>query len=484
MYTNRALKLLFLLGSEEQKEFLHFLKRQNKSKIGKTTKIILKLNQKENILCKELIFEEIFKKPYEEKFDYLLRNEFRLLAKEIEDFYGSSDIFPLANGIKAMNFLYLILRSQDAHFIEKEFKSKSADLGIGILTEWFKKMEQQYMIHTMNHSEKQLHNINKTIDNQYDLILKNAAIKLGDLNVKKAIVQRQMEVLGVEQFQEIPNSFQIHVNAKSENKTVQYLHYKKQSYTLFGQPALKNIKMCEKLLPELEEGIVDLYAEFIWVYSNLGYHYYLINDLKRSAINFKKAIDNKDFFKYPLRANIIYNYISACLKYPNYAHAAQSFEQYEQFITSNPALEVKFTFLKIILYLHLNKEKESKQLFKQLKVGDKNHDLFYYKSLQLLISIYFDEYERAQMNYRSFRLLKFSSVKLNTAHKDLVFLTRHYLKLYDKWKSLHELDVKSSEAIAAHFRHEKANDNYLHYNDSLLFGIIKAKAEEIQLKFS
>lgn len=483
MFTNRAIKLLKLLQPHEQEEFLAYLKKQNKAKCHLTAKSILKFIRKgEAKTTKEGIFFEIYKYEYTVEQDYLLRNDFRLLSREIEDFLGSSEIFPLVTEIKALNYLHILLRSNDMSFLEKEFSAKESQFENPNLKEWFGKMHQQFYFQNLGFKEKNVEYFDQILEKQLKNVLENTAIKLAEINVRRSFSNRLKSLMGLEFSTDIPYNYQIELLSDEQNASIKYLSLKSLTYNKTGDEAIELLKQCNELLLISNSKYFNVQEEEIWVLSNLGFHYFWKSDFTNSEKYFKQSLSHAYIDQYKLKGNILYNYISACLKNHNYEQATQIFKKYKEDIDSSTRLEDKFKFHRILILLYNKDFKEAKQILFTSQAPDGSSEYYYFRTLSVLIFILNDEFERANMELRNYRQTRYNSPEISKLHKSMCNVFKHYLRLYERLDTLHIWEEKSAELIESTLSQQSPRTDIINYYDSILIDFLRTKISELKLK--
>lgn len=483
MFTNRAIKLLNLLLPHEQEELLSYLKKSQKQKCYLTAKAILKFLRKKNgHLTKEEIFQEVYNTEYTAEQDYLLRNDFRLLAKDIEEFCSSSDVFKYISETKTINFLALLLRSNDFNFIDKEFNAKEALLKNPTVKEWFKKFQRDYQFYNLNFTEEALADYEAKIDEQYQIILENTAIKLAELNTRKSFINRQRKLMGLGDKKPLKGEFKIDLFSKDQSKAVRYLGLKSESYNKSGLEVISKLKECEQYLNESDNDYFNVEEETIWLHSNLGFHYFLVNDFKNSALHFNKALKHPSIKSYRLKDNIIYNYVSTCLKLRDFKTAEEIIIKYRERLAKNMRLAEKFTFHEILLYIYTKNFDQAKRILHEIDEPKGMYELYYYKTLQVVIYILNDEYSRAQMELKVYRATRFPKGDISKLHKTIGHFFKHYLRLYDRLESLNTWDSRSAEVLENTFKLQSNESGNINFYDTLLIDLLKEKVKELERK--
>lgn len=483
MFTNRAIKLLNLLHPHEQEELISYLKKSQKQKCYLTAKAILKFKKRKNgPFSKEVIFEEVYNYPYTPEHDYLLRNDFRLLAKNIEEFCGNSEIFKFTNETKAINFLALLLRSNDYNFLDKEFSSKEDFFKSPTTIEWFKKFQRDYQFYNLKFTEDALAEYESMIDEQYKLILENTAVKLAELNTRKSFINRQRKLMGLGDKKPLKDAFKIDLLSKDQSKAVQYLGLKAESYKKTGHEVINKLKECENILKESENNYFNVEEETIWLQSNLGFHYFLVNDFKNSAKHFSIALAHPNIKTYRLKDNIIYNYVSTCLKLKDFQTAEFIILKYKDILAKNTRLAEKFKFHEILLYIYTKNFKQAKLTLQYMSEPKGLYESYYYKTLQVVIYILNNKYSRAQMELKSYRSTRYPKGDIAKLHKTVGNLFKHYLRLYDHLESLNTWESNSFLVLESTFKLQANDTGEINFYDTLLIDLLKEKVKELERK--
>lgn len=482
MYTNRAINLLKTLYQNEQEELLDYLRKQNKTKSYQTCKVLVKLLDKKNgNFTKEDVFYGIYKYEYASKFDYLLRNDFRILSREIEDFIGSHNVFPFVSELRMLTYLSVLLRTSDTSFFEKEYQAKDSQITNPYLREWLQRIYYDFSFKNLQLKDKFLVEYKQKLQDHRHNVLQNAAVKLAELSAKQSFINKQLELLGVGVNQEEPLYFGIDLQDSSNAPTIQYLVLKSATYKKSGQEAINALQVCSSMLLANEHPYLVKEFESIWVLSNLGFHYYLSGNFGEAATYFEKAYSLPMIAQYELRGNILFNYISALLKKADYERADAAMERYKKDWQNEDRLRCRFLFQRILIYMALKRNKEAKQLLVTMSVPESSYDYYYFRTLLVLIFILNDEYERAVMELRNYKQIRFALEELGQFHKMLCYVFKYYLKLYDKVVSLGVWDEAAYKSMRdALMRKSAAGGAAAQYQDTIMLDFLNARVEQLR----
>lgn len=478
MYTNRAINLLKTLYQNEQEELLDYLRKQNKTKSYQTCKVLVKLLEKKNgNFTKEDVFYGIYKYEYAAKFDYLLRNDFRILSREIEEFIGSNNVFPMVGQLRMLTYLSVLLRTGDSAFFEKEYQAKAPQITNPYLREWLEKIYYDFSFKNLQLKDKFLLDYKQKLHEHRDNVLKNSAVKLAELSAKQAFINKQLELLGVNGYQEEPSFFGIDLEDPGNAPTIQYLVLKSATYSKSGPEAIQSLEVCSSMLNNYEHAYLVKDFETIWVLSNLGFHYYLSGDFVKAAGYFEKAYTEPMIGQYELRGNILFNYLSALLKKADFEKADTVMERYKKDWQAEDRLRCRFLFQRVLIHMALKRNKDAKQLLVTMSVPESSYDYYYFRTLLVLIFILNDEYERAVMELRNYKQIRFALEELGQFHKMLCYVFKYYLKLYDKATSLGVWDDAAEKSMQDALARKTAAGGAVQYNDSIMLDFLTIKVE-------
>lgn len=481
LYTNRAINLLKTLYRNEQDELLDYLRKQNKTKSHQTCKVLVKLLDKKNgNFTKEDIFYGIYKYEYAAKFDYLLRNDFRILSREIEDFIGSNNVFPMVGQLRMLTYLSVLLRTGDTAFFEKEYQAKDAQITNPYLREWLERIYYDFSFKNLQLKEKYLLDYKQKLKEHRDNVLKNATVKLAELSAKQAFVNKQLELLGVSGYEEEPSFFGIDLEDPANAPTIQYLVLKSATYKKSGDEAIKALQQCSSMLDSDPHPYLVREFETIWVLSNLGFHYYLSGDFAKAATCFESAYSQPLIGQYQLRGNILFNLVSSLLKSPDFHKADEIMERYRKDWESENRLRCRFLFQRVLIHMALKRNKEAKQLLVTMSVPESSYDYYYFRTLLVLIFILNDEYERAVMELRNYKQIRFAMEELGQFHKMLCYVFKYYLKLYDKAVSLGVWDDMAEKGMQDALARKMPPANNVQYHDSIMLDFLDARVEQLR----
>ncbi len=361
-YAMKTLELMACLQREELRQLESILQGHKRHALHKLFKALRNAVSTGTEPAGEVLFESIFDKPYQKTSDYLLRNELRLLNREIELFLLEKEILRRLRQdepreiIPAIVWCELLLDRKQTELFEKEWRrwEKTARE-----KEDYALMHRLYLLYlTFIYRHRELHpdlyvNAAEMLEQAREFVLLDAEEHCRTVDVKRAYVYRILNAMGAGPASPFEETTLQPAASNQEKRLMQYLRIWSQTYV-----ASDKIPLYEQLLewqpfiarlrPELEAN------EFVFL-NNLALLYMLERrDYRQADHFFSQAMDNYRRHHKKVHTELLFNYLSNLTRLERFAEVIELYQAHRQAAEADPKLHFKFCYLLAMNHLFVN----------------------------------------------------------------------------------------------------------------------------------
>ncbi len=440
---NRTVALVELLTTKEKQVFGKQLEAGKRATLALLFHGILAglKSSGSTSLEKELLYRSTFDEPYSKDKDYLLRNELRLLSKELVSFLSLEQIkknFRDSSLEESCVFLQALLQRKQHTLFDKEWKKvvteAEKELALNISLD-VRKMAILSFIETRQ----------ATIEN-YDELLQLIADYQATLNTffshehlfghhRKAFAQRTQQALGkaVEIVPIDPIRIDLH-NPASHDAFSNHLLALTDSYRLKGTDKIGMLEKAAGFISKIEAKKFDSKGALASINAGIALEYFLLQEFEASipyhqnALEFGKKLDGAKLISF------VFNYLSTLLRLEQHTEAIDLLEEYTSVWNKLPRMRDRFSCLKAMCHiLEGDPSAAEKCIPEDRKAGGLDH-YYYYRFVQIIILFQKGKPELAMNECENFE----HTVRYNDKDED-------YLKLIQVVKKF--IAIKSEQSI-------------------------------------
>ncbi|MBX7094853.1 MAG: hypothetical protein K1X56_09035 [Flavobacteriales bacterium] len=375
------------LTEKENNDFISVLKNEKRASLFK----LFSRTDKGKGGDRKKLFQFIFDKPYSEKEDFLLRNEFRLLKEKWRDFLAG--LFLKRSTEESRHYRDLLLlkelfRRNESEVLEREILRVKKYLRDGEDEEVLKEvllLEQRYLI---NQAGISLQNLSQIRSINEELLMIDQRIhrrtRLYAESVK-AWNYRMLQIYdpGGAYFYQLPVDL-LQSENESDTEARFYLLKIKSLYAPQHERLELLLEMVQ-LAEKIQRKGFPKGRELAVIYSNLGVEYSFVPDYDQSLEQFRKSVELKNEIQQINFHQILFNYISVCIKSGNTDRAMQLIDKYGTALNNDSFLSPRYRVVHIMALVFTGEIKKAKQIFpEQLKEGN-YENYIYHRVVQLIL---------------------------------------------------------------------------------------------------
>ena len=398
---------------------------------------------------KERLFKRVFKKEYARKNDFLLRNEQRLLTKELIRFLaGKQAMQELKSNpeVESYHYLLALLEHEENELFLSEWPKvldqamQSQNHHIGYLT---LKTVVDHLAETSKATIPDFDRIQTQIDSAIIELNSAYLIQYLHLKMKESFVQRTKQALGV--VLTLPDLIvdPIHIDDPNISSGLSNFYVEMcRSFRQSGQAKINTLIRSIKLLEQVPSKALDHKSTLASLNAGIALEHFLSGDLLSSLQYHQHALENVSELSEDRRVSYLFNYVSTLLRLERYNESIELIRQQQTIWAKKPRLTHRFHCLSAMCYLFENKINDAEKLIPEdRKEGGMDH-YYYFRILQ---SIVFFLREKPELALNELDNLE-HTVRYNDSDRDTLTLIQGFRKLFNlicAAQSLSKSQVKS-----------------------------------------
>lgn len=334
---------------------------------------------------KEATFAAIYAKPYTKEEDYLLRNEYRLLFKEVVRFVSLKEWNRQPEHLIKIKYLEYLLRTEQYDLLEEEINEAWATAQKNQHLDLLLALYDLRIMLNINGKPQTLAHAEET----FALSKERAQMLQIDLLRKLRMEETKMKMTEriVKAYRPAyePEPFLGHIDLmglQNHDEFAKHL-YKRAQINLL--PTEARLDLIKEILAEPE--IINKYeAEpekaFGRFYAILAQEYYIKGDYENSFEYFAQALPLVKALPSNTRDAFVFNYLMAMLKGGQEENAAAVGAKYKDAMFSSPLLKNRAVFLFVMLHL-FNKQPDEAEQYIDLESKTDGTEFYYHMRLAL-----------------------------------------------------------------------------------------------------
>lgn len=353
----RIEKYLLALSKTEMHRLEESIAMGKRESLKKLLKLFVDAATKQKDVDKKVVFKRIFGRPYSEKEDYLLRNEYRLLVNKVQE-----------------------VLAEEAQL--RECRENPAVFDIALLRELMKKqlwLEFEGMYKKAveraqkEHDYKTLHLLHDIYfaylmsqkEGQYDIFAESHALLLQQVEYLKfhyraEVAHNQSRRVVCEHLMQVTNTSaditHTYIGTDTafegiESPLIDFFEAKARTFRAIGQERIRHAHAAVDNSMALHSERYRI--EQAVALANLGLAYYLDLQFGEARRYYQQAIDYARNNKQTIDIALIFNYVSSLMKLKEYREALAVIEQYRSSIDKAPHLLFRFECFRSFSHIFL-----------------------------------------------------------------------------------------------------------------------------------
>lgn len=335
--------------------------------------------------AKEVAFAAVYEKEYSKEEDYLLRNEYRLLFKEVVRFISTQEWGRQPEHRIKTKYLEHLLHTEQYELLEEEINESLGNARKNHNLEFLLALYDLKIAFNIHSKPQTLANAEETLAlaNERAAMLQTQLLrKLRMEETRMKMCERIIKAYRPD-YEPIPFFDTVELMPLQQNDAYARHLYKRAQINLVS-PA-ERIAILKELLGESD--IINQYEPepdkaFGRFYAILAQEYYIQGDYESSFEYFALAMPLVKLMPGNTRDAFVFNYLMALLKGGYQAKAATIGAQYKENILQSPLLKNRAAFLFVMLHL-FNKQPDEAEQYIDLESKADGTEFYYHMRLAL-----------------------------------------------------------------------------------------------------
>ena len=440
---NRNVALVALLTSKELKVFSNLLSE------GKRTSLPLLFDgicaglksSKPNALEKESLFKKAFGDAYSKDKDYLLRNELRLLSKELTSFLAVEQT-KKAMRDDSLEEKRLLLQSyidRKAHDLfdrewEKVVEDAKNELRLDVALD-IQKLAVEHLIGTRQATVENYNQLLELLADYQETLKQHFTHQHLFGKHKQAFAERTLQAIGADVH--VSSLEAVSINPADEKQNDAFANHfaaLTKAYSHRGEEKIELLKTAAGFVSEINSKAFDQNAALATVNAAIALEYFLLRELEASLPYHQKALEFGASLEGGKLISFLFNYLSTLIRLDRHEQAIELINEYASVWEKLLRMRDRFLCLKAMCHVFENDPKSAEDCIPEdRKAGGLDH-YYYYRFVQIIVLFLKEKPELAMNEAKNFE----HTVRYNDKDED-------YLRLIQSMKKF--LALKSEQAI-------------------------------------
>ncbi|MCB9191337.1 MAG: hypothetical protein H6603_05130 [Flavobacteriales bacterium] len=431
---NRTVALAALLSSKEMKVFSSHLNEGKRASLPLLFDAIcvgLK-SSKPNSLEKETLFKKAFNEAYSKDQDYLLRNEFRLLSKELTGFLAIEQT-KKAMRDDVLEEKRLVLQSyidRKAHDLfdrewQKVVEDSKDELRLDVAID-IQKLAIEHLVSTRQATVENYNQLLELLADHQQTLQQHFAHQHLFGKHKQAFAERTLQAIGSD-IQVSPLEV-ISINPADEKQNDAFANHfaaLTKAYAHRGEEKIELLKNAAGFVSEINSKSFDRNAALATVNAAIALEYFLLRELEASLPFHQKALEFGSGLEGGKLISFVFNYLSTLIRLERHEQAIALINEYASVWEKLPRMRDRFLCLKAMCHVFENDPKAAEDCIPDdRKAGGLDH-YYYYRFIQIIVLFQKGKPELAMNEAENFE----HTVRYNDKDED-------YLRLIQAMKKL------------------------------------------------
>lgn len=391
----KTIEILQLMTKSELKHFEKKVINSHKRSTLKKLYLHLKKHQK---VEKETTFVKVFNAPYTSKKDALLRNELRLLNRELELFIVEQEWrkkLSVNSNETQLSLIRIYLERKEFNLFEQAWKKlyKKAQeehlytIKIQLINLFF-----TYKISVSEFETDLYYELKELLEEALRCTVSQMQVDYKELELKDAFVQRNLYALTGQKFEnERVKAYYFRENHLDNDVVVEFLDYRIQSYFLSGiekinilQKSLDSAKLAKKKYPKYPL----IHTSITMIGITIGLEYFLLKEYKKADECYIQILDKTAVLSVEKRAAVYFNYISNLICLAAYDRAIEWYESSDEEWREVPQVAYRTQYMLCWAYIMQEEYEKPMSMLLEHNIQQRPENDFIYARLLLTILYY------------------------------------------------------------------------------------------------
>ncbi len=453
---NKTFSIIRKLSKKELDSFDFVIKNHKRKSLFKLYKILLE-SKKEAHLNTPYIYEQLYQKSYQKEKGYLLRNELRLLSKELATFLAHEQLKKETAEQALLEQYYFVkaLLAREAYdlfeiewkkLMERLLKTNNYDLAYQ-LKELIIRHEIKQKTITVDTYKKILN----SIITQQNYLRSHFLHQLITTEYLRAFTERTIKAYyPTKQISDLNSDLNKWEELQEKDFFVKYMKLKIKSFELKGEKKIATLQKAIDIVTHVKKETLVPTTEKAWLLANIALAYLLLGKHEAALPFHEQALALHKHIKQESLGAYSFNYISTLLHLEQYSKVLKVLDEQKQVLLQKSRFVPKCLCLKAMCHLFLG-ELAAAEAQVPLQIKKEPSDEYYYMRYIVVIIYYLRSEVMLAINENNNYLNAINyqqADRLDTYKKLALFTNRFFKLLIDKptiTKYIHKMQKLQEE---------------------------------------
>lgn len=426
---NRTVALVALLGNQERKAFGNQLNDAKRTSLPLLFEAICSglKSSKSDGLMKEILFKKTFGTDYSKDKDYLLRNEFRLLSKELGNFLAIEQTKKAIrdNPLQEKRLLVQSFIERNAFdLFDREWEKVVNEAKEQLELEVASDVQRMAVEHLVQHRQATVENYNQLLAllSDHQQTLKQHFIHQHLFGKhRQAFAERTLQAIGSDVQISPLEPISLDPRSMDENDAFSnHLAVLTQSYQHNGLEKINLLKSASDFVKNIAIKRFDQNGALASINAGIALEYFLLRQLEASLPYHQKALEFGSGLEGGKLISFVFNYLSTLIRLERHEQAIELITEYASVWKKLPRMRDRFMCLKAMCHVFEDDPKAAENCIPEdRKAGGLDH-YYYYRFIQIIVLFQKEKPELAMNEAENFE----HTVRYNDKDEDYLRLNQ------------------------------------------------------------
>lgn len=387
----KALQLIRLLSPKERDEFTHHLRFLKNERTGLAFTFLSKSRDEPGPDLHEKLYKHLFGKVWSKKDDYLLRNELRLLSKQLEVFMARK-LFDLSDQKydNEANYLYLcsLIERESWDLFDREAQQAIRSAEQTSNMRMLVRLRELYLLFLTiypEHSDDRYKLLFESVT-AFDLVRHRLNEYLcGEISIYRAQMVRHEHEKNPQYPLEMPQAD--NYPDLEDDPFIRYYRAGSEAYLNRGEKTIEALKEALRLLDVITPGLIELPQRRQIINANIALELYLLGKHEEANQFYAEVMKMPKHLSPQRQAAVAFNFISNLIRLNRYEDALNEINKYTKVLQRIGGLWERAVCQQVMCLIYTNRDNEAKQLILENNSAI-DYDVLFYMRLALSIAFY------------------------------------------------------------------------------------------------
>lgn len=375
---SKLFQQLHCLSDIEVKRFRNVIKKDHTEERSAILGILLRaLKNGQPEPEKEEVYTRVFKDRYTREKDYIIRNEYRLISEDLEQFLASAPADTRAQQYLKLNYLSRLLQAGAYHLflIEKKALLKQFPHA-SFLQKEIVRIESDFFARHKLSKRNAIEEYRGLIHTLKEQTRADAILSASEIYIREAFIYRTLKGYDIAPvLPQMPVFNEVPAGVEAD---VAYNLLKARQYLEAGEEKIATLRRMQRELKKCRQMPA---SEIYFASATIGLELMIIGRYEEAVAEYTYTLSLPGYTESELfRIGGIFNHLSALAKAGSFREFEEMYASFQPLLQAHPYL-FRLELIRSVVLLNLNEFRKAKALVRDFKMEDKSSDSFYLRVL-------------------------------------------------------------------------------------------------------